>query len=98
MPKVLPPTAAFPGQFSVRTMLVVLSLAVALPGWAFGAYLLQQYAISERARAELELEEDARGAANLVDAKFAAAEETLRILASSPRFAAGDLETYAMLL
>jgi PAS domain S-box-containing protein len=68
-----------------------------IPPLAVEAVLLYRYAKGERARAEAELEESAKGAANLIDSKFKSAENVLRVLAASPLLTA-DLASFERLL
>ncbi len=83
---------------SLRMMLLAMVLVLTVPPLLLEAVLLYRYAATELARVEVELEEDAKGAANLIDVKFAAAEAVLRVLAASPLLAAGDLVAYENLL
>ncbi len=87
-----------PKSWSLKALLVAIGLILTLPPLLLEAVLLYRYSVAERARAELDLQEDAKGAANLIDAKFVAAEQVLRVLAASPLLIAGDLKGFEALL
>ena len=59
-----------PGSFSLRGLLLAIVLILTIPPLVVEAVLLYRYAEGERARAEAELEENAKGAANLIDTLF----------------------------
>ena len=88
----------FPREISIRVALLVIAMIITLPQVAYGIVLLQRFAASERARAEIELVAAAKGAARAIDDKFASAEAELRILASSPLLTSADLDAYEQLL
>jgi len=87
-----------PGSFSLRGLLLAIVLILTIPPLVVEAVLLYRYAEGERAREEAELEESAKGAANLIDSKFKSAENVLRVLAASPLLTAGDLPSFERLL
>jgi PAS domain S-box-containing protein len=87
-----------PGSFSLRGLLLAIVLILTIPPLVVEAVLLYRYAEGERARAEAELDESAKGAANLIDSKFKSAENVLRVLAASPLLTAGDLPSFERLL
>ncbi|WP_158292260.1 PAS domain S-box protein [Paracraurococcus ruber] len=68
--------------------------AIALPLMAIGAGTLWLNYRGDRARAEAQLLEQARGLARLVDSQFEQAEVVARTLAASPTLARGDLEAF----
>jgi signal transduction histidine kinase/ActR/RegA family two-component response regulator len=78
-------------SISLRTILIAIVATAALPTLIFSGILLNQHAASERARAEFELAESARGLARAVDAELAGIRAVLLALASSTRLAEGDL-------
>jgi PAS domain S-box-containing protein len=86
------------GSFFLRGLLLTIVLILTIPPLVVDALLLYRYAEGERARAEAELEESAKGAANLIDSKFKSAENVLRVLAASPLLAAADLASFERLL
>jgi PAS domain S-box-containing protein len=87
-----------PGSGSLRGLLLAIVLILTIPPLVLEAVLLYGYAVGERARAEAELEESAKGAANLIDSKFKSAESILRVLAASPLLTASDLASFENLL
>lgn len=92
------PDRWLPREISIRAALLVIATIITLPQMVYSVVLLQRYAASERARAEIELVASAKGAARSIDEKFASAETELKILASSPLLSAGGLEVYEQLL
>lgn len=91
-------TERMPKSWSLKALLVAIGLILTLPPLILEAVLLYRYSVAERSRAELDLQEDAKGAGNLIDAKFVAAEHVLRVLAASPLLVAGDLKGFEALL
>ena len=79
------------GPLSLRGALISIILLAAIPPLIFSGVLMQRYATSERLRAELQLEESAKGIARAIDAEFAATEAVLMALTGSTRLAAEDL-------
>jgi signal transduction histidine kinase/CheY-like chemotaxis protein len=79
------------GPFSFRAALLILFAFAAIPPLIFSGFLLQRYADNERARAETNLQESAKGLARAIDAYFNSTETVLLALASSPRLASNDL-------
>ncbi len=76
---------------SLRAILIAIVATATIPTLIFAGILLQRYAASERERAELELEDSAKGLARAVDAELSGVRSVLLALASSPRLAEGDL-------
>ncbi len=85
-------------KWSIRAALFAIAAIITLPAIGFNVFLTQRYAESERGRAQSELEADAFGTANLVDAKFTLAENALLVLASSTLLDSGDLRTFEGML
>ena len=75
----------------VRSLLIAIAAVAALPTLLLCGLLLWQLANNELSRASYELEESAKGIAQLVDGELAVVETALRTLASAPSFAEDDL-------
>jgi len=82
---------AVKGPFSLRSILLSIIALAAIPPLVFSGILLQRYATSERTRAELQLEESARGVARAIETEISAIEAVLSTLATSPWLAEDDL-------
>jgi len=81
-------------RFSFRTILFATAFAGILPTVLFAAYLLNQFAHSERARAEQLLTESTKGLARGIDAHFSDAESALIALRDADALTANDLVAF----
>ncbi len=81
-------------KFSFRTILFATAFIGILPTVLFAAYLLNQFAQSEQARAEQLLTESTKGLARGIDAHFSAAESALIALRESDALASNDLVAF----
>lgn len=81
-------------KFSFRTILFAVAFIGILPTVGFAAYLLNQFAQSERTRAELLLTESTKGLARGIDAHFSDAESTLIALRDADALTADDLVAF----
>lgn len=79
---------------SMRFALLCIIALAAIPPLIFSGISLQRYAMSERLRAQFQLEESAKGVARAIDAEFGATEAVLLSLSASTRLANNDLEGF----
>ncbi|MGH6619366.1 MAG: ATP-binding protein, partial [Alphaproteobacteria bacterium] len=78
-------------DISLRAVLLALVAIGAIPPLIFSGILLQRYAISERSRDTIQLEESAKAVARAIDSEFAAVASVLATLASLPALNTSDL-------
>ncbi len=81
-------------RFSFRTILFATACIGILPTVIFAAFLLNQFARSERARAEQVLTESTKGLARGIDAHFSATESALVALRDSDALNSNDLAAF----
>lgn len=81
-------------RFSFRTILFTIAFLGILPTVLFAAYLLTQFAQSERTQAEQLLIESTKGLTRGIDAHFSAAESALIALRDSDTLDADDLVSF----
>jgi signal transduction histidine kinase/CheY-like chemotaxis protein len=84
--------------FSFRTILFATACIGILPTVVFAAYLLDQFAQSERARAEQLLTESTKGLARGIDAHFSATESALVALRDSDALNSDNLAAFELRL
>jgi signal transduction histidine kinase/CheY-like chemotaxis protein len=81
-------------RLSMRSYLVLLVLAIMLPGAIFAGFLFLRYYNSEIGRLHEDLQADARQLALTIDRELAGLQSTLRTLAVSSRVTQGDFEGF----
>ncbi len=83
-------SSSTPRRLSIRGYLILLVVCVMVPVLLFAGVLFARYYISEQARIELDLQDDARQLALTIDRDLAGLQSTLETLATSQRLIEGD--------
>lgn len=81
-------------QLSVRAYLILLVLAIVVPGAVFAGFLFARYYNAEAARLQQDLQNDARRLALTIDRDLTGLKSTLQTLATSPRIRERNFEAF----